>query len=122
MNKNRIVAIAALVAVLGAPQLANALSTTLSNVTAEQVSITTTAELITNDMESDKGKTWRSCLIFNNSATILYVGGSDVDSTDGMPICTDSASCVKSSITVDGKDTHAIAASGTLTPTILCGR
>ena len=100
---------------------ASALSNTLTGVTAEQISVTTTAELLTNDMESGKGKTFRSCMVFNNSATVLYVGGEDVDATDGMPVCTDS-SCVASSLTVDGRDAWVVAASGTLTPTILCGR
>lgn len=121
--KNKILAFLAAIACVGFFAYdAGALDKTLTNVAAEQISVSTTAELVTNDMESDKGKTWRSCLIFNNSATVLYVGGSDVDSTDGMPICTDSASCVKSSITIDGKDAWVVAASGTLTPTILCGR
>jgi hypothetical protein len=97
-----------------------ALANPVSEVRAEILSVGTTAERVTEEIGFTTG--WKSCMLWNNSATVLYVGGPDVDSTDGFPICTDTASCPDSKIVIDASAYYVVAASGTLTPNIICGR
>lgn len=57
-----------------------------------------------------------SCMAYrcaNPSSTVVYLGGSDVrgDGTAGYPICTDTASCSDSALTVDARNVYCSAAS-----------
>lgn len=62
-------------------------------------------------------------MAWNNSTTLVYVGGSDVDtSTKGMPICTTAATCFASSIAIDGGGAYCIVASGSTTIEVIGGK
>lgn len=65
----------------------------------------------------------KSCLIGNASATPIYLGGSDVTSANGFPICTDTAVCTRSEINPDvlGGEVYVLTASGTQAFRVLCG-
>jgi hypothetical protein len=61
--------------------------------------------------------------IWNNSATPVYVGGSSVGTSTGIPICTDTASCVQSSIalSVVRGGVYCKVSSGTVSVRVLSG-
>jgi cobalamin biosynthesis protein CbiD len=120
MKNRKAIAIGALLFLLLPAAAALALSQPLTGIYSETLSVTTTAERVTSEYNITTG--WKSCTIWNNSATILYVGGSDVDATDGFPICTDTASCPDSKFTADATGFYVVSASGTLTPRLICGR
>ena len=93
------------------------LNTPLGKVRAYQVSCTTAAGGVT----LSDGQPISSLFVFVNSATPVYVGGTDVDATHGMPICTATASCPSSSISFDVKDARCLSSAGTVTATVLAG-
>jgi hypothetical protein len=63
--------------------------------------------------------------VWNNSATVVYLGGSDVtqDTTKGYPICTTAASCEQAGISIAGfADSFSCrTASGTATVVVFAG-
>jgi hypothetical protein len=61
--------------------------------------------------------------IWNNSAIPVYVGGSSVGTSTGIPICTDTASCVQSSIalSVVRGGVYCKVSSGTVSVHVLSG-
>lgn len=61
--------------------------------------------------------------IWNNSTTPVYVGGSAVGTSTGIPICTDTASCVQSSIalSVVRGGVYCKVSSGTVSVRVLSG-
>lgn len=88
----------------------------LGKVRAYQVSCTTAAggvSLAVGQMSS--------ALVWINSATPVYIGGTDITSTKGMPLCTAIASCVQSSVSIDSKELRCLSSSGTVTATVLVG-
>lgn len=103
---------------ISSPSLA--LAAPLGALQAKTTSVTTTAEKVTDELDKTTGN--KSCMIWNNSATILYVGGSDVDSTHGWPICTNTSTCPAAVLSTDVREAYYVSASGTLAPIIVCGR
>lgn len=65
---------------------------------------------------------FKSCRVSNLSVTPVYLGGSAVDTTDGYPLCTDSASCPESSLTVDGNGLFLVLAASTQDVNVFCGQ
>lgn len=67
---------------------------------------------------------FKACRVWNNSATVVYLGGNlqAIDSTDGYPICTSTASCPESVLTIDGSGVSVEAASGTVNLQVICTR
>lgn len=116
----RLVALGALLALLLPAAATWALARPMTELVAKSVTIGTTVERITFETGITTG--FDSCLIWNNSTTTLYVGGSDVDGTDGFPICTNTSNCPDSKVTVDATSAYALSSSGNLTVKILCGR
>lgn len=102
-------------------QPALALADSLSILRAYQVSCATTATAIA---PSDGIKSQHAWSVWNNSATPVYVGGSDVTTTTkGWPICTDTASCPSSTLSVDAVTSgFCRVGSGTVTLTVISGR
>lgn len=94
--------------------------TMLGDIEAEVITITTAATEL--KPAAYGGRSPSSCRIWNNSATVAYVGGSGVDTTDGYPLCTDTASCPEAAITIDGNGVYALVASSTLDLNVICGR
>lgn len=93
-----------------------ALPASLGHLRAFQVSCGTTAALLSDGLPIS------SALILNNSATAVYLGGSDVDTTThGFPICTNTAACLRPDMPLDGKRLSCIVASGSVTVTVLAG-
>jgi hypothetical protein len=74
-------------------------------------------------IDPDDGYGYSSVRCFNLTTTPVYLGGSNVNtSTLGYPICTDTASCPESAITVDGQNVYGIVASGSTTVTCIKGK
>jgi hypothetical protein len=83
-----------------APQ-ADALADPLAYVRTYTFSCTTGAARI---VPSSNIRTQRAMRVWNSSATPIYLGGSDVNtSTTGWPICTDTALCEQASFPVDSQ-------------------
>lgn len=97
-----------------------ALATPLANPRAYQIGCLAAAGGISLKKTTDL-KSVSSLVIWNNSATPVYIGGSDVTSTLGMPICTDSAACPSSSVAFDGTAPFCLSSSGTKTVVVLAG-
>lgn len=93
------------------------LGSPLGKIRAYQVSCTTAA----GGVSLSDGQTISSALIWINSATPVYVGGGDIDSTHGVPLCTNSASCLSSSLAMDVKEARCLSSSGTVTATVMAG-
>lgn len=113
-------AVAALVALVGFPPVANALADSLGIARSYEVACGTSA---TRLRPADGLSGFAAFKVWNNSATAVYLGGSDVDtSTKGYPICTTS-SCDGASLPVDGKPDvfFCRVASGSTTVKILAG-
>lgn len=102
------------------PTSVNALADSLGFYRSYQISCTTSALAMcrTGYCNFQAFKFWV------NSATPVFVGGSDVDtSTKGMPYCTDGANCVASSEPVDGSPGSLFCRSGgAVTVTVFAGR
>lgn len=98
------------------PLLLMGLSTSLGRIRAYQVACTTTATAISDGHSQSSG------LIWNNSATAVYLGGSDVNTTTtGFPICTNTASCLRADMPIDAKYLYCRVAAGSTTVTVLAG-
>ena len=92
------------------------LSTSLGRMRAFQVTCSTTATAITD------GYPISSALVWNNSATAVYLGGADVTTTTaGFPICTNTASCLRGDMPADAKAMYCRVAAGTVVVTVLAG-
>lgn len=92
------------------------LSTSLGRVRAYQVACTTTATAISDGHSQSSG------LIWNNSATPVFLGGSDVNATtEGFPICTDTATCLRADMPIDAKYLYCRVSSGTVAVKVLAG-
>lgn len=120
LNRNRLVAVLVLaVLALSAPYVM-ALANPTSKVTAFQFTATTTQA----ELQSGNEYNWKSCRLWNNSATQLYVGGIEdtLSSTVGWKLCTDTANCPEDKLTIDGRGIVLEAASGTLTVHAICTR
>lgn len=65
----------------------------------------------------------KSCMISNTGTTPVYLGGSDVSSSNGMPICSDTAACPTTFVNPDvlGGEVWIRTASGTQEVRALCG-
>ena len=101
---------------LGLPLLLLGLSTSLGNMRAHQVACGDTATPVTDGYPAS------SMLLWNNSATPVYLGASNVNtSTRGFPICTDTASCLRADMPLDGKYLYCIVGAGSVTLTVLAG-
>lgn len=89
----------------------------LGGLRAFKVSCGTSATPITD------GKPYHSIYLWNNSATAIYLGGSDVtaSTTNGMPICTASASCPKADMPADARHGFCRVAAGTQDLVALAG-
>ena len=92
----------------------------LGSLEAEVLTVSTTATEL--KPAAYGGRAPASCRVWNNSVTVVYIGGSGVDTTDGYPICTDTASCPEAAITVDGNGLYGIVAASTQDVNVLCGR
>lgn len=119
-------ALAAVVAfVFLASQPAEALADPLGKMYSYQVSCAATAggtRLVPSSGSAQKSL--QAYKFWVNSATPVYFGGSDIDSTHGMPYCTASASCVAAMDSVDGSpnETFCLSSSGSVTVTVWAGR
>lgn len=92
------------------------LSTSLGNMRAHQVACTTSATAVTD------GYAASSMLLWNNSATPVYLGAANVNTTTrGFPICTDTAACLRADMPIDGKYLYCIVGAGSVTLTVLAG-
>ena len=88
----------------------------LVNVRAFTESCGTTATVISDDNPIASG------LIWNNSATPVYLGGSDVATTaTGFPICTDTALCLRADMPIDARRVWCIVAAGSVNVLVLAG-
>lgn len=65
----------------------------------------------------------KSCKIGNPSATPIYLGGSDLTSANGFPVCTDTAVCASAVFPVDvlGGELYVLTSSGTQAFRAICG-
>jgi hypothetical protein len=99
---------------------AQALDTPLANLRAYQISCPATALGIDLRKSTDL-KAISSMMVWVNSTTPVYIGGGDVSSTLGMPICTDTSACPSSSVSIDAKGARCLSSSGTVTATVLVG-
>lgn len=65
----------------------------------------------------------KSCMITNMGTTPVYLGGSDVSSSNGTPICSDTAVCPTTFVNPDvlGGEVWIRTASGTQEVRALCG-
>jgi hypothetical protein len=98
---------------------AMALAAPMSKIGSFQESIADSATLI----DPDDGYGYSSVRCFNLTTTPVYLGGSNVNtSTLGYPICTDTAACPESAITVDGQNVYGIVATGSTTVTCIKGK
>ena len=88
--------------------------TTLTHPHAYQISCTTTAGGVSL-RQSTETRSVKSIFVWVNSATPVYIGGDDIDSTHGLAICTDTASCAGSSFTIDGEAPRCLSSSGSVT-------
>ena len=96
--------------------LALGLSSSLGNMRAHTVTCGTTATAVTD------GYAASSMLLWNNSATPVYLGGANVNTTTlGFPICTDTATCLRSDMPVDGKYLYCRVAAGSVAIKVLAG-
>lgn len=92
------------------------LSTSLGNMRAHQVLCTTDPTAVTDGYNAS------SMLLWNNSTTPVYLGASNVNTTTrGFPICTDTATCLRADMPIDGKYLYCIVGSGSQTITVLAG-
>lgn len=92
------------------------LSTSLGNMRSHEVACATTATAVTDGYGAS------SMLLWNNSTTPVYLGASDVNTTTkGFPICTDTATCLRADMPIDGKYLYCIVTTGTVTLDILAG-
>jgi hypothetical protein len=62
-----------------------------------------------------------SLFVWVNSATPVYIGGADVDDSHGMPLCTATADCPASSLSLDVREARCLSSSGTVTATVIAG-
>lgn len=67
----------------------------LSGVTSKAISCGTTAVIVAGNAG------FNSVLCSNINSTEVYLGGSDVATTNGVPICDDSDLCVGASLSID---------------------
>lgn len=99
-----------------------ALADPLTKVAAYQISCGTSATRLapsTYPMDYNAFKFWV------NSATTVYFGGSDVDtSTKGMPYCTNTTNCLAAFDSIDGyaREVYCRVAAGSVTVTVLAGK
>ncbi len=93
------------------------LTTPLAKVRSYTVSCATTA----GGTSLNDGEATSSMFIFVNSATPVYIGGTDIDSTHGMPVCTAAASCVSASMSLDVKTARCLSSSGTVSALVIAG-
>ncbi|MCC7173491.1 MAG: hypothetical protein IT459_23810 [Planctomycetes bacterium] len=104
------------VAIAAFALLAMGLGTSLAKIRTHTVTCGTTATAITD------GTGASSMLIWNNSATPVYLGGSDVNTTtEGFPICTDTANCLRADMPIDAKYLYCRVSAGTVTVRVLAG-
>jgi len=95
---------------------APALNTSLNNVRSYQVACGTTATPITD------GAGQSALLVWNNSATPVFLGAANVNTTTtGFPICTLAASCPYASMSLDAKYPYCRVAAGSVTVKVLAG-
>ena len=99
---------------------AAALSTPLAQLRGYEIGCIATAGGISLGKAGDL-KAVSSMMVWVNSATPVYIGGTDVTSTKGMPICTNTALCPASSISIDAKGATCLSSSGTVTASVLVG-
>jgi len=93
------------------------LSNPLGNLRTYTVTCLTTATSIRGSQAMS------SAMIWNNSATPIFMGGADVDnSTKGMPFCTDGSACVSSSATLDVNGAFCLSTGGAATLLVMAGR
>ena len=93
-----------------------ALSTSLNSVRSYQVVCATTATPITDAQGQS------AVLVWNSSATPVFIGGATVNTTTaGFPICTTAASCPYASMSLDAKYPYCRVAAGTVTIKVLAG-
>ena len=102
------------------PTSVNALSDSLGLYRSYQVSCTSTP----GKMCRTGYCSFQAFKFWVNSATPVFMGGSDVDtSTKGMPYCTAGASCLQSFDSIDGVPANMFCDSGgTVTVTVIAGR
>jgi hypothetical protein len=93
------------------------LSTPLGKVRAYEVACATTA----GGTSLGDGEAFSSLYVWINSATPVYIGGTNVDATHGMPFCTASASCPSAVLSMDAKLARCLSSSGTVTAIVLAG-
>lgn len=107
-------------AVLMIPVAAAALSNPLGRIQSFAFTASTTAAKVS---PSAWVAGMKSCMIANVSATPVYVGGSDVTTSNGFPICTDTAVCSRADINPDvlGGELWAVVSSGTVATRAICG-
>jgi len=105
-----------LVAIAAFALLAMGLGSSLGRIRTHTVTCATTATAIAD------GHNASSMLIWNNTATPVYLGGSDVDTTTaGFPICTDTATCLRADMPIDAKYLYCRVSSGTVAVKVLAG-
>lgn len=98
---------------------ANALSKPMGTMVSGTKSVGTTAAQISGT----PGGGSCSIMIYNSSATIVHIGGSNVAATNSIPICTDGSVCPSSVISLDASagPVYGVVASGTVTVRFLAG-
>lgn len=89
----------------------------LSGLRAFTVSCGTSATPISDSVP------YHSLYLWNNSATPIYLGASNVtaSTTNGMPICTDTASCPRADLPADARHGFCRVGSGTVSLVVLAG-
>lgn len=93
----------------------------LSQARSYAQTISTTAAAVASTVD---GFGWKSCIIGNFSATPVYLGGADVTTANGFPICTDTAACTRADMPADFVEgvVYAVVGSGTQAIRAFCGR
>lgn len=99
---------------------ADAYDTPLAKVHAYQLGCVASAGGISLKKSTDL-QNYSHLTVWNNSATPVYIGGSDITSTLGLPICTDTAACPAASISMDAAGAYCLSSSGTKTVVVLAG-
>lgn len=88
----------------------------LGGLRAFTVTCATTATAVTD------GTPYLSGLLWNNSATPVYLGAANVNTTTlGFPICTDTAVCLRPDMPADARHSYCRVASGTVAIKVLAG-
>jgi hypothetical protein len=92
----------------------------LSNVRAYPISCPATAGGISLRKSGELGGV-SHLTVWVNSATPVYLGGGDITSTLGFPICTNTSLCPSAFIQMDAKGATCLSSSGTVVAVVLAG-